>query len=163
MTSIEWLIEKLGWNNRSDAINRIVDEAKEMHKTELGKTWDSALDKYEVRAGNYMRGYEDFDDYFKETFVSNGSDDHIADISKMVEDETQPATYKIDIWTSFHHNKERIINAQISDEEIENAVLKEYENVGDEKLFPSHTDKDIWMKGFYEGVKWYKEQLKQRQ
>ena len=49
---------------------------------------------------------------------------------------------------------------EISDEEIYNAVVKEYENVGDEKLFPNHTDKDIWMNGFYEGVKWYREQLK---
>jgi hypothetical protein len=49
---------------------------------------------------------------------------------------------------------------EISDEEIDNAVVKEYENVGDEKLFPNHTDKDIWMNGFCEGIKWYREQLK---
>ena len=52
---------------------------------------------------------------------------------------------------------------EISDEEIDNAVVKEYENVGDEKLFPNHTDKDIWMNGFYDGARWYREQLKQRQ
>jgi hypothetical protein len=73
-----------------------------------------------------------------------------------------PDTYKVDTWTSFHHDKERIINAQISDEEIDNAVVKEYENVGDEKLFPNHSDKDIWMNGFYEGSKWYREQLKSK-
>jgi hypothetical protein len=48
----------------------------------------------------------------------------------------------------------------LTDEDIDNAVVKEYENVGDEKLFPNHTDKDIWMNGFYEGAKWYREQLK---
>jgi len=51
---------------------------------------------------------------------------------------------------------------EISDEEIDNAVVKVYENVGDEKLFPNHSDKDIWMNGFYEGAKWYREQLKQK-
>ena len=49
---------------------------------------------------------------------------------------------------------------EISDEEIDNAVVKGYENVGDEKLFPNHTDKDIWMNGFYDGARWYREQLK---
>jgi hypothetical protein len=49
---------------------------------------------------------------------------------------------------------------EISDEEIDNAVVLRYENVGDEKLFPNHTDKDIWMNGFYEGAKWYRELLK---
>ena len=48
----------------------------------------------------------------------------------------------------------------LSDEEIDNVVVKEYENVGDEKLFPNFTDKDIWQNGFYEGAKWYREQLK---
>ena len=56
MTSIEWLIEKLGWNNRSDAINRIVDEAKEMHKEEIIDAYDS--------------GYfgENGEQYYNETF-----------------------------------------------------------------------------------------------
>lgn len=51
---------------------------------------------------------------------------------------------------------------ELTDEEIDNAVVKEYENVGDEKLFPNHTDKDIWMNGFYDGARWYREQLKQK-
>jgi hypothetical protein len=42
----------------------------EMEKEQHGKTWDTALDKYEVRAGNYMRAYEDFDEYYNETFKS---------------------------------------------------------------------------------------------
>jgi len=61
MTSIEWLIEKLGWNNRSDAINRIVDEAKEMHKKEI-------IDAY------YLGDYSDTriaEKYYQETFKSN--------------------------------------------------------------------------------------------
>ena len=37
-----------------------------MERKQHKKTWDSALDKYEVRAGNYMRAYEDFDDYYEQ-------------------------------------------------------------------------------------------------
>lgn len=51
-------------------------------------------------------------------------------------------------------------DVEISDEKIDNAVVKEYENISDEKLFPNFTDKDIWSNGFYEGAKWYREQLK---
>jgi hypothetical protein len=66
MTSIEWLISKLGISETTH--KKLFEQAKEMHKAEHGKTWDAALDKYEVRAGNYMRAYEDFDDYYQETF-----------------------------------------------------------------------------------------------
>jgi len=54
MKSIEWLIEKLGWNNRSDAINRIVDEAKEMHYKELMDSMQRGMEiqqKYNSRKG----------------------------------------------------------------------------------------------------------------
>lgn len=47
-----------------------IDQAKEMEKQQHGKTWDTALDKYEVRAGNYMRAYEDFDEYYNEIYKS---------------------------------------------------------------------------------------------
>jgi len=60
---------------------------------------------------------------------------------------------------SLELEKQRI---EISDEEIDNAVVLQYENVGDEKLFPNHSDKDIWMNGFYEGAKWYREQIKNK-
>jgi hypothetical protein len=59
-----------------------------------------------------------------------------------------PNTYKVDTWTSFHHDKERIINAQISDKEIEEAAPQ-----GNLTL----------EEGFIRGAKWYREQLKQRQ
>jgi hypothetical protein len=62
MTSIEWLIEKLGWNNRSDAINRIVDEAKAMHKQEI----------FEAVSFGDCRGrittYLTEEEYYQETF-----------------------------------------------------------------------------------------------
>jgi len=68
----------------SDGVRKIVipiedymklkQQALQMEREQHGKTWDTALDKYEVRAGNYMRAYEDFDDYYE----------HIVDAKKMV-------------------------------------------------------------------------------
>jgi len=71
MTSIEWLIEKLGWNNRSDAINRIVDEAKEMHYKELNKVSED----WWTEGASYMydgkREYNSFEQYYNETFKND--------------------------------------------------------------------------------------------
>ena len=69
-TAVEWLVE-----NAEDFFGgliapSIIEQAKEMEKEQHGETWDTALDKYEVRAGNYMRAYEDFDEYYNETFKS---------------------------------------------------------------------------------------------
>ncbi len=65
-TAVEWLVEQLNLHEYED----VIEQAKEMEKEQHGKTWDNALDKYEVRAGNYMRAYEDFDEYYNETFKS---------------------------------------------------------------------------------------------
>jgi hypothetical protein len=74
-TAVEWLVEEMfkqGYLNDKPLtvinIEYFVKQAKEMEKEQHGKTWDTALDKYEVRAGNYMRAYEDFDEYYNETF-----------------------------------------------------------------------------------------------
>ena len=73
MTSIEWLIEQLQAPCRGIPSN-IIEQAKEMHKAELGKTWDAALDAGQSRAWNVMRAYSDFDEWY-ETFISKGSDE----------------------------------------------------------------------------------------
>ena len=67
-TAVEWLFEQVV--NRTERIYFLKElkQAKEMEMEQHGKTWDTALDKYEVRAGNYMRAYEDFDEYYNETF-----------------------------------------------------------------------------------------------
>lgn len=41
------------------------------------------------------------------------------------------------------------------DEIIEKLKVSEFEKVGDEGLFPNHSDKDIWEKGFEMGSKAY--------
>lgn len=78
MTSIEWLEKELlrnGYMNKGyynqDSLNHlenILKQAKEMHKAEHGKTWDSALDAGQNRAWNVMRAYSDFDEYYNETY-----------------------------------------------------------------------------------------------
>ena len=49
-----------------------LDKYEEIHKEEMKKqhsdTWDSALDTYEKRGHVYIRAWEDFDEYFKETY-----------------------------------------------------------------------------------------------
>jgi hypothetical protein len=75
-TAVDWLEDKLlnpDVRLEIDMYNfiyKLMQQAKEMEKEQHGKTWDTALDKYEVRAGNYMRAYEDFDEYYNETFKS---------------------------------------------------------------------------------------------
>jgi hypothetical protein len=65
MTAIELLYEKIKHIIPNDFLNKFED-AKEMERLQHSQTWDAALDKYEARAGNYMRAYEDFDDYYEQ-------------------------------------------------------------------------------------------------
>ena len=75
MTAVDFLIQEIEYFGiDTKFLTNTIEQAKEMEKQQHGKTWDTALDKYEVRAGNYMRAYEDFDDYFAETYESKGSD-----------------------------------------------------------------------------------------
>lgn len=50
---------------------KATEQAKAMHKDEHSKTWDKALDTYEERGSVYVRAWEDFDEYYNETFNSN--------------------------------------------------------------------------------------------
>jgi hypothetical protein len=38
--------------------------------------------------------------------------------------------------------------------ELEIIGRERFKNVGDEGLFPNHSDKDIWLNGFVNGAKW---------
>jgi len=61
--------------------------------------------------------------------------------------------------------KVNVFKSSFSEEEIDKAIeelaLKEFENVGDEGLFPNHTDRDIWVSGFRDGVKYILNNKKQ--
>ena len=39
---------------------------------------------------------------------------------------------------------------------IEEIAFEEFKNVGDDGLFPNHTDKDIWIAGFKAGYSYFK-------
>ena len=113
MTSIEGLEEKFKIylpQIHQKGLEDAFQQAKLLHKQEIKKSYED---------GKNLIQYKDEwgEKYYQETFGSKRSDDHISDISKMVSDETPeaPDTYKVDTWTSFHHDKERIINAQVSD------------------------------------------------
>ena len=70
ITAVQWLIDNLEkFESCKDISWRCyveIHEALRMEREQHAKTWDAALDKYEVRAGNYMRAYEDFDDYYEQ-------------------------------------------------------------------------------------------------
>ena len=78
-SSVEWLIKKfsrlLRRKDFSDEQNFLLikycEEAKAMHKTEHGKTWDDAMENMKARGGNDMRAWTDFNDYYNETFGGN--------------------------------------------------------------------------------------------
>ena len=78
-SSVEWLINQLQKSKdfhrvlnevsqMSTAKIDIIEQAKLMHREDMGKTWDSALDRGQERAWNVMRAYGDFDEYYTETF-----------------------------------------------------------------------------------------------
>jgi hypothetical protein len=81
MNSIEWLIEEMmskGFFKESVTLTNIDHlqyKAEELHKQEMGDTWDAAIFRNAQRGYNASRTFEDFDDYYQETFVSKGSDD----------------------------------------------------------------------------------------
>ena len=77
MTSIEWLYGKM-FEKKGRITFEEFEQAKEIHKQELFEYWQGGINCTEV-------GGKSFDQYYQETFVSKGSDDHISDVSKMVE------------------------------------------------------------------------------
>jgi len=90
-TSVEWLINELYVEMNLSGDGRVLDEileqAKEMHKQEIidAVGVGSQFDR------DYLYGYHDkAEQYYQETYVSKGSDDHI---SKMVEPPKQETLY----------------------------------------------------------------------
>ena len=72
MTAVEWLIEEL--KKVHHPTEAMIMYANKLEREQHGKTWDAALDAGQNRAWNVMRAYEDFDDYFAETYGSKGSE-----------------------------------------------------------------------------------------
>jgi len=112
MTSIEWLIEQLMERGFQEKNFEILNQAKLIHKQEI-------IDAYTI--GSYDMAEKEFkpEQYYQETFVSKGSDNHISDISKMVE----------------------VPQQEISDEEIEKSANYFYPLLGEQ------SKKALWING----------------
>jgi hypothetical protein len=135
MNSIEWLRNELWEQFKWSFSDNIFEVAKEMHKQEILQTSkDSYISGYIDNQCKIDDSMNFPDEYYEETFLSKGSDDHISDISKMV---------------------------KISDEEIEKAV-NEYTEVYQCPSEISMCKHDV-ISAWNNGIKWYREQLKQRQ
>jgi len=165
MTSIEFL--KAEYIKRGDSLpSGVFQEAKEMHKKEIMEAWEDGIDSFSTRSA---------EQYYQETFGSKKkikfTEEEWAELNngskkshEIIKLPQQEISDKKTLSEKYKEYKDWLNEIpQISDEEIDNAVVEKYENVGDEKLFPNHTDKDIWMNGFYEGAIWYREQLKSKQ
>ena len=68
MTKKETAVQLLAntWASKGTLYYSDIEQALKIERLQHSQTWDAALDKYEVRAGNYMRAYEDFDDYYEQ-------------------------------------------------------------------------------------------------
>ena len=56
-----------------------------------------------------------------------------------------------DVWKEWKNGEVSLKEENIDFESVAN---EEFKNVGDDGLFPNHTDKDIWISGFVSGLKW---------
>ena len=144
MTSIEWLANKLSITFKTMYADEI-EQAKEMHKQEI-------IDAC-IEFGN-LNGVdiEDYEQYYQETFVSKGSDDHISDVSKMVELPQQEKTLS-DKWKEYQDWLNEI--PEISDEEIKKGAIDYLIHIKEEFT-------DLAITSFITGCVWYREQLKSK-
>ena len=175
MTSIEWLFEQLekkGDMRETPSIRNLqlnIDTsdylelkrlAKEMHRLEIG-----GAQSYAISNADNDNGYFDCDKYYQKTFVSKGSDEHIVDTNEMIYPKTafeilQPKLTIADTLEFREKHLPEILDAmeeyatfsqtEISNEEIENVAWEKY--TGDSARL-------AWV----EAIKWYREQLKQKQ
>ena len=134
MTSIEWLLSELEKVNYHPT-EAMIMYANKLHKQEIIDAQSYAVSNADMTNN---KGYFDCDKYYQETFVSKGSDDTLKDyhIVEMVEPPQQ----------------------EISDEEIEKAVMDSMDYV-----YLNPNDSLIFHQGWMRAIKWYIEQLKQKQ
>jgi len=68
-TAVEWLIKEYSkYIDDSNVPFGLIEQAKEMEKEQMMKTWTKAIDQTQERAWNVVRAYDDFDDYYNETY-----------------------------------------------------------------------------------------------
>jgi hypothetical protein len=52
-------------------LQKAYQQAKEIEKEQHGKTWDKSMYNLDARGGNIVRAWEDFDEYYNETYGGN--------------------------------------------------------------------------------------------
>lgn len=67
-TAVEWLLENMPEDYLNSIPYELAEQAIKMQREQHGKTWDFALDAGQNRAWNVMRAYDDFDDYYNQTY-----------------------------------------------------------------------------------------------
>jgi hypothetical protein len=65
------LYEKGFLQGNGDEINDLLEQHKAIHVQEHGNTWDDSMRNLQERGMNEVRAWEDFDEYYKETFGGN--------------------------------------------------------------------------------------------
>jgi len=187
-TAVEWLIEKM-LDKGIGICREWREQAKEMEKQQIIDAQSYAISNADM---SNNRGYFDCEKWFAETYGSKGSDetlkenhigdinemvDQVPDVRKMVEDDNyltpvdwlmdrikwiNRETYDYLIKEGQYDRAKRMENptsshTELSDEEIEkftNEFAEKYSKVG-------ITENEV--SAFFTGMKWYREQLKQRQ
>ena len=71
-SSVEYLMDKL-FDPSSMVEEQLewFEQAKAMHNKEHGNTWDASMNNFKVRGMNIVRAWEDFDEYYNETYGGN--------------------------------------------------------------------------------------------
>jgi hypothetical protein len=65
MTSIDWLLQEIGKLNNGQPTEAMIMYAKKLHRQEISKTWDESMRNLDVRGGNIVRAWDDFDEYYE--------------------------------------------------------------------------------------------------
>jgi len=91
MTSIEWLVKELYargpiGQDTPTWLKELYEQSKQMYKQEI-------LDAHIAGQPLYSCQSEKAEQYYQETFVSKGSDDHIVDTNEMIEVPQQETLY----------------------------------------------------------------------
>lgn len=73
VTAVESIIQKINNVKPSEfcsieTIKKWCNEAKELERYQHAITWDKSMDNLDVRGGNIVRAWDDFDEYYKETY-----------------------------------------------------------------------------------------------
>jgi hypothetical protein len=69
-TAVEWLLQEMSKLNNKQPTEAMIMYAKKLHRQEHSKTWDESMRNLDVRGGNIVRAWDDFDEYY-EKMINN--------------------------------------------------------------------------------------------